>query len=200
MAETKKGKKSTSKQTSTKKRKQVNSKPTKKQMANWNQTDQMKLVLAGLLILMILVVGIYSLVSKKDDQAPNPATGLVIEKENEGKFQLANIQNGTNTTITFKVENKSSEKKAYNLIVSEIQNELVDPTKCTYNLFINNQQEIFDEIFPSEDMLLIDGAEVNANDNLEFKIVIQYHNSESSEDFGKSLSGKLDVREDTNTY
>ena len=45
-------------------------------------------------------------------------------------------------------------------------------------------------------MLLIEGALVYANDDLEFKVVLNYLGENESEDLGKNVSGSLIVVED----
>ncbi|MCI8394336.1 MAG: hypothetical protein HFH86_02505 [Bacilli bacterium] len=160
-----------------------------------NQNLTIRIILAGIIILASIVGMIYSIV-KKEQKSEEPSNKIVMLDEEKGKIILENIKPNDTKTIYFHVKNDSNEEKVYNVETKNIKNELTDPTKLRYDLFINDKLEISNEIFPSEDMLLIEGALVYANDDLEFKVVLNYLGENESEDLGKNVSGSLIVVED----
>ena len=88
----------------------------------------------------------------------------------------------------------TQKKKNYSIGLKGVSNTLKNLESLTYDLKINGIEEIQQEIFPNEDILLIDGAEIDVLEELECQLIIKYLNEESNEE--ETIKGKIMIEED----
>jgi hypothetical protein len=155
--------------------------------------DQLKIVAMCLILLLIIITAIM-VISKKEEHHDNYDKILKTEIDQNGEFAFDT--NEKNKTIVFKISNESKEEKKYNLGLTHITNSLENFSFLTYDLWINDEEEIYNEIFPQEDMLLLDGATIDANKNLEVKLILKYETPASEQIEKQTIRGKITIEED----
>lgn len=160
----------------------------KKKLSTW--ADEIKVILICLVFLLVIVTIIMTTVKKEEQNMLE--NEIVSTFENNGEF----IFNTTDEQkiITFTLKNETNNKKSYNLGIKSVTNPLNDFSKLTYDLWINENQEVSNEIFPNVEMLLLDEATIDAHETIEFKLVLKY--SEKEIESPKTVRGKLTI-EDT---
>lgn len=155
--------------------------------------DQLKIV-AMCLILVLIVITAITTIKKKDTPNDSYDNQLKTEIEQNGEFVFETKEKSK--TIIFKINNQGKEEKNYNLGLSHISNDLEDFSSLTYDLWINNTEEIYNEIFPGEDMLLLDGATIEAGKTLEIKLVLKYEVQDGEQMENQTIKGKIMIEED----
>lgn len=156
------------------------------------QSDHMKVILVGCLFLF-LIVSMICTIAKKEEPSKNSDNNLKVEIMENGQIKFDTTSK--TQTITFQIKNNTKENKTYNIGLKEILNPLEEPTTLTYDLWLNDKQEIYSELFPKEDMLILDGASINQNDYLEGKLILKYETTNNAIE-NKIIQGKLTIEED----
>lgn len=152
----------------------------------------MKVILVGCLFLF-LIVSMICTIAKKEEPSKNSDNNLKVEIMENGQIKFDTTSK--TQTITFQIKNNTKENKTYNIGLKEILNPLEEPTTLTYDLWLNDKQEIYSELFPKEDMLILDGASINQNDYLEGKLILKYETTNNAIE-NKIIQGKLTIEED----
>lgn len=153
--------------------------------------DKVKLVASVLILIIIIAFGIVSIV-KKEEKNTISTEELHVSLENNGEI-LFHTKEKENM-LSFKIKNDSQKKKNYSIGLKGVSNTLKNLESLTYDLKINGIEEIQQEIFPNEDILLIDGAEIDVLEELECQLIIKYLNEESNEE--ETIKGKIMIEED----
>lgn len=164
-----------------------------------DKITQMKLILGALLATVLVFAAIYSIATRNKEEKPKQKeeNGLQMTYENDGNIVMNSLKDKDTVTITFQIKNNTTNKKNYDISLEGLENNLEDTTKLTYNLYQNNEQEIFNEIFPTEDMFIIDGNEIYANQTVEYKMIITYNNEATdNKDLGKNIRAQIKVAEE----
>lgn len=156
------------------------------------QSDHMKVILVGCLFLF-LIVSMICTIAKKEEPSKNSDNNLKVEIMENGQIKFDTTSK--TQTITFQIKNNTKENKTYNIGLKEILNPLEEPSTLTYDLWLNDKQEIYSELFPKEDMLILDGASINQNDYLEGKLILKYETTNNAIE-NKIIQGKLTIEED----
>lgn len=156
------------------------------------QSDHMKVILMGCLFLF-LIVSMICTIAKKEEPSKNSDNNLKVEIMENGQIKFDTTSK--TQTITFQIKNNTKENKTYNIGLKEILNPLEEPSTLTYDLWLNDKQEIYSELFPKEDMLILDGASINQNDYLEGKLILKYETTNNAIE-NKIIQGKLTIEED----
>lgn len=152
----------------------------------------MKVILMGCLFLF-LIVSMICTIAKKEEPSKNSDNNLKVEIMENGQIKFDTTSK--TQTITFQIKNNTKENKTYNIGLKEILNPLEEPSTLTYDLWLNDKQEIYSELFPKEDMLILDGASINQNDYLEGKLILKYETTNNAIE-NKIIQGKLTIEED----
>lgn len=161
--------------------------PKKKSVTRWNR---LKLIGVSSILLCFVTTIIVMKIKTEDNIVSRD--NVIATFENNGEFIFQTSEK--NKTIIFSLKNESDIKKNYNLKLQSVTNSLNDFSKLTYDLWINENQEVANEIFPNREMLLLDGAEIDAHKNLDFKLMIKYESNDRQS--AQSVRGKLTI-EDT---
>lgn len=156
------------------------------------KSDHMKVILVGCLFLF-LIVSMICTIAKKEEPSKNSDNNLKVEIMENGQIKFDTTSK--TQTITFQIKNNTKENKTYNIGLKEILNPLEEPSTLTYDLWLNDKQEIYSELFPKEDMLILDGASINQNDYLEGKLILKYETTNNAIE-NKIIQGKLTIEED----
>lgn len=154
-----------------------------------SKKDTFRIVLVGILVIFVMVLGIQKTITKKE-KSENKEPEMKEKRTEEISFQ---IEENAKKEIVLQVKNDTSNKKNYDLEITNVQNELNDPTMLTYEIFVNQEQKVYRETFPKEEMKLVDGTEINAHENLEIKMILNYKKNGS--EIGKNISAKLMIQE-----
>ncbi len=154
------------------------------------KTDKMRI--GAVLIVLLLGVGIIGL-QKVLQKEPPIKTEENLEMEEPKRFTFENIKKSEEKTLTLTVKNPTEEEKLYSVVAKEVRNELNNFSNLTYDLYVNENRIIHQEIFPTMDMPLYDAATIQPNSVLLIKIIISYQNTTDSTDLGKNISGKIAI-------
>lgn len=154
--------------------------------------DQLKIIALCLIALLIILSIIAVTKKEKTDDSQEKVLNTEIAQNGEFIFETTE----KSKTFTFKIINDSKNVKNYNLGLTHLSNALENFSSLTYDLWINDTEEIYNEIFPKEDMLLLDGASIDANKTLEIKLVLKYEIREGESKEIQTIRGKINIEED----
>lgn len=159
----------------------------KKNLSTWK--DEIKVILICLLVLLLIVTVIMTTVKKEEQNMSEDKIVSTFSDNGEFIFNTTEKQN----TITFTLKNETNNKKNYNLEIKSVTNPLNDISKLTYDLWINDIQEVSNEIFPNVEMLLLEGSTIDAHETLEYKLILKY--AEEEIESSKTVRGKLTIKD-----
>lgn len=152
--------------------------------------ESIRIILVGILILIAIFLGIQK-INKGANKKEEKSGGEIAEKRmEEFSFQ---ISENAKKEIVLNIKNDSESTKNYDLDITNIKNDLSDTSSLSYEIFLNQEQKVFQEIFPTEEMKLMDGTEVKPHENLEIKFILTYQQNQI--DIGKNISAKLSINE-----
>lgn len=160
----------------------------KKNLSTWK--DEIKVILICLLVLLLIVTVIMTTVKKEEQNMSEDKIVSTFSDNGEFIFDTTESQK----TITFTLKNETNNKKNYNLGIKSVTNPLNDTSRLTYDLWINDIQEVSNEIFPNVEMLLLEGSTIDAHETLEYKLILKYTEEENKT--SETIRGKLTI-EDT---
>jgi len=123
------------------------------------------------------------------------AEHLSVEYENAGNLLLSNIQSGNSTSLRVHIKNETDRVIRYQISFEDVQNDLNLPNEIVYTFSKDSGQvEIQSGVFPTKDITLLEGDEVEPNEDVDYILTVRVRNLDAS-DFGKNIQARIKIIE-----